>query len=375
MPPAPYPDFRWFFRTLRVVPVVAVAALAGGAIGGFSVFAIDVALTAPPNHGVPPEPGSKLASATTDDNAAVSTTPQSLHPQSSAVQTSTPQSPTPMRTFDAATPAAKAAVPAAAIATATETPTTETPTPAAPARSAADSSAALTSNLAAVSESTAVSAQNVSSAQPTAAAMRSTPSGTINGAITVVHPQTDAANEQQPQPQRLSWPDALSREQPRTGVQPETITAERPGEPNTTAKTSTVATSTVESAANSAPMLGAKPDTIRRHVAVKRALPPTERSGEASLAHGRPIYDDYSRDNDRSAEDGTRTKYRTAEPQPDTRRQSPAADVARSGDRDDRRLYDHDRSDQRDDDDSQDALPPQPPPLPFFGLFGGGDRD
>ncbi|MGC1777258.1 MAG: hypothetical protein WBB34_04875 [Xanthobacteraceae bacterium] len=120
-------------------------------------------------------------------------------------------------------------------------------------------------------------------------------------------------------------------------------------------------------------MLGAKPDTIRRHLAVKRALPPTERSGEASLAHGRPIYDDYSRDNDRSAEDGTRTKYRTAEPQPDTRRQPPPADVARSGDRDDRRLYD--RSDQGDDDDSQDALPPQPPPLPFFGLFGGGDRD
>lgn len=56
MPPAPYPDFRWFFRTLRVLPVVAVAALAGGIIGGFSVFAIDLALTAPPNHGIPPSP-------------------------------------------------------------------------------------------------------------------------------------------------------------------------------------------------------------------------------------------------------------------------------------------------------------------------------
>ena len=35
MPPAAYPDFRWFFRTLRVLPVVAVAALAGGIIGGW----------------------------------------------------------------------------------------------------------------------------------------------------------------------------------------------------------------------------------------------------------------------------------------------------------------------------------------------------
>ena len=50
MPPAPYPDFRWFFRSLRALPVVAIAALVGGIIGGFSVFALDLALTTPPNH-------------------------------------------------------------------------------------------------------------------------------------------------------------------------------------------------------------------------------------------------------------------------------------------------------------------------------------
>src|ERR1700749_3535043 len=77
-------DFRWFLRTVRVLPVVAVAALAGGVIGGFSIFAINLSLTAPPNRGVPPEPGSKLAGATAR-NAAV-------------------PSPTPIRTFDAALP-------------------------------------------------------------------------------------------------------------------------------------------------------------------------------------------------------------------------------------------------------------------------------
>lgn len=52
MPPARFPDFRWFFRTVRVLPLVAVATLAGGIIGGFSVFAIDLALTAPLNHDI-----------------------------------------------------------------------------------------------------------------------------------------------------------------------------------------------------------------------------------------------------------------------------------------------------------------------------------
>jgi hypothetical protein len=57
MRPAPYPDFRWFFRSLRALPIVAIAALVGGIIGGFSVFALDLALTTPPNHEVGAEVG------------------------------------------------------------------------------------------------------------------------------------------------------------------------------------------------------------------------------------------------------------------------------------------------------------------------------
>ncbi len=45
MSPAPYPDFRWLLRPLRALPIVAIAALVGGMIGGFSVFALDLALT------------------------------------------------------------------------------------------------------------------------------------------------------------------------------------------------------------------------------------------------------------------------------------------------------------------------------------------
>ena len=51
MPPAPYPDFRWVFHSVRILPVVAIAALVGGAIGGFSVFAIDLAIS-PLRHDV-----------------------------------------------------------------------------------------------------------------------------------------------------------------------------------------------------------------------------------------------------------------------------------------------------------------------------------
>lgn len=152
MPPAPYPNFRWFFRTVRVLPVVAVAALAGGIIGGFSVFAIDLALTAPPNHNIPAEPGSKLARETVNDNASAS--------------------PAPMRTFDDAAPTVAAAVPTAAP----------------PIVSNA--------NMPAVSEPAPVSAHDVSPTQPVAAAMTATQSDPTSAAITVVHPQTTLSAEQ-----------------------------------------------------------------------------------------------------------------------------------------------------------------------------------
>jgi hypothetical protein len=45
MPLTGYPDVNWFMRAARVLPAVAVAALVGGLIGGFSIYAIDSALT------------------------------------------------------------------------------------------------------------------------------------------------------------------------------------------------------------------------------------------------------------------------------------------------------------------------------------------
>ncbi len=57
MLPASRPDFRWFFRTVRVLPVIGIAALVGGMIGGFSVFAIDLALSPAPSHDVRADAG------------------------------------------------------------------------------------------------------------------------------------------------------------------------------------------------------------------------------------------------------------------------------------------------------------------------------
>jgi hypothetical protein len=45
MPLAAYPDLSWLIRAVRILPVVAVAATLGGIIGGFTIFAIDSALT------------------------------------------------------------------------------------------------------------------------------------------------------------------------------------------------------------------------------------------------------------------------------------------------------------------------------------------
>jgi hypothetical protein len=45
MPLAAYSDLSWLIRAVRVLPVVAVAATVGGIIGGFTIFAIDSALT------------------------------------------------------------------------------------------------------------------------------------------------------------------------------------------------------------------------------------------------------------------------------------------------------------------------------------------
>lgn len=93
MPLAAHPDSGWLIRTLRIFPVVAVAALAGGAMGGFIVFAVNDALTPPPRPDlstegpsaaapVPPKPIAIVGGATPDASA-----------KASAPQLSTPEEP------------------------------------------------------------------------------------------------------------------------------------------------------------------------------------------------------------------------------------------------------------------------------------------
>jgi hypothetical protein len=342
MPPAPFPDFRWFFRIVRVLPVVAVAALAGGIIGGFSVFAIDLALTAPPNHGSPAEPGSKLASKAVNNNVAAS--------------------PAPMRTFDPATPTVAAA--------ASPTPA---PAPAAP--------------MPAGSVPAPGSGHDVSPAQPVAAAKTSTQSAATNEAITVVHPQTTLSAEQSQgtvavaPSARTSWPDALSREHnaapsetpapaPQIVNQAVTPAASRPQ----AVEAASAATAPQPATVQTPQKPETKAQTIKRRVAIKRPRPPNERADETSSDNARPLYDDYSRHEGRQDE-ADRAEHRAARPQYSERR-APPVDIERSSDRTDGPLYD--RSDDRGDDDNGDALPAQPPPppapLPFFGLFGGGNN-
>ena len=47
MPLAAYPGESFFIRAVRVLPVIAIAAAVGGIIGGFTVYAVDSALTWP----------------------------------------------------------------------------------------------------------------------------------------------------------------------------------------------------------------------------------------------------------------------------------------------------------------------------------------
>jgi len=53
-----YSDVNWFLQAARVVPVIAGAALLGGMIGGFAMFAIDSALTWGPVS--PPQPEARV---------------------------------------------------------------------------------------------------------------------------------------------------------------------------------------------------------------------------------------------------------------------------------------------------------------------------
>jgi hypothetical protein len=97
-------DVSWFLRAVRVVPVIAGAALLGGMIGGFAIYAIDSALTW--------EPVSQSRPEARADNAASAVNPQTTKPvrivggaipDPSAGMSAPP--PAPQQQHNAATPA------------------------------------------------------------------------------------------------------------------------------------------------------------------------------------------------------------------------------------------------------------------------------
>jgi len=95
MPLAAYPDSGWFIRTLRIFPVVAIAACAGGVIGGYIVFAIDGALTPPPadDHATAaaiPAKSIAIVRGATPDPSAKTSAPQPSAPQPPALQALAP---------------------------------------------------------------------------------------------------------------------------------------------------------------------------------------------------------------------------------------------------------------------------------------------
>ena len=69
-----YFDVSWFLRAARVLPVIAGAALLGGVIGGFAVFAIDSALTWEPLTREPVSPPRPDARADSQTSAVVAQT-------------------------------------------------------------------------------------------------------------------------------------------------------------------------------------------------------------------------------------------------------------------------------------------------------------
>jgi hypothetical protein len=80
-----YFDVSWFLRAARVLPVIAGAALLGGVIGGFAVFAIDSALTWEPLTREPVSPPRPDARADSQTSAVVAQTKPVRHPAADAL--------------------------------------------------------------------------------------------------------------------------------------------------------------------------------------------------------------------------------------------------------------------------------------------------
>ena len=317
-------DFSWFSRSVRVMPVIAVAALVGGAIGGFSVFAVDTALTALPqeqNGAVAAKPA-QTADATKALPWAASSQPDAGSPQTAS---------NPIRTIDGPASASAPVVASVAAPSTAAGPQQAQTAPTAPA-----------------------STQLQTQAQPAPA---------------VPGPQTP-------------WPDALSRSQPAAPAATEAATPPPgPAAPvvsdarandngGSTNGASTAAKPPVAPHSGSATAGTAKTQPAKRRVIVSRKEPPmpatSNNAGDAWASRERPVYDYYGDAGDRYDQDARRPRIGYGAPYDNTRNARNAMPNTRPYAR---RVIDN--SDQVYPVRGAAPLPPPPPPPSFFGgLFG-----
>lgn len=343
MSPAPFPDFRWVFRAL---PVVAIAALVGGAIGGFSVFAIDLA-TAPTRHddqtaqtktGGPPKVSENMAAPNVDVSAHAPAAGTSAPPPAQGSFAPHQQASGPEE------PSAPASAQAPQIAVTPPLPEPQKVWPDALSRRHQE----------------AQSTSNAATAEPASA-------------TAALAPEKPVAHEQAA-PERSAATAAPAAEKP---VVREQVAPERSAATAAPARAKPVAHEQAPPERSAAtPGVATKPAPAKPHVVSKRRARAMENAAAESPRNRRSVYDYYGREDRRVTSDTDADEARDGYARP--RRElgqnghgkNAAPPVEESEDRPVMRRVQ--RSDMDDDDDD---VPPQPAPPPlFFGLFGFGDR-
>ncbi|HUI15237.1 MAG TPA: hypothetical protein VL048_17405 [Xanthobacteraceae bacterium] len=380
MPPAPYPDFRWFFRSLRALPIVALAALAGGIIGGFSVFALDLALTAPPSHRVSAEVGKITAEKAASSAATVP-----------AAGTSAP--PAPEQAAARSGPPATGLAPQGGEKTqAQEAQAQETHAQIAPQPQNVPHIAVtppLTPQQATWPDALSHEHKAAPAAVAPSAALPTTAAST-GAASVALQPKAASSGEppRETQPSQAAQAADSGLDQPsKIELARKAMPPKRPSavKPDSEGAVSEAAPRQVRSSSNQPVKneLAHKPIPAKRQVTVTRNGERTPSEGmEASARNGRSLYDSYGRSDagprharvryqysnsdarsDRSGSPDARARYRSVDRRFSDRSQGADDDDDRSGDG------------YAEDSDRDGAMPPQPAPPPlFFGLFGGGDR-
>jgi hypothetical protein len=362
MAPAPYPDFRWLFRSLRTLPIIAIAALVGGIIGGFSVFAIDLAVTAPPSH----DAGSAAGKITAEKAA---------NPAATAPAAGTSAPPVPEHAAAQIKPAGG---------TAASEPDLKQPGQPAQAQDAPQPRAQTAPSIAVTPPLTAQQATwpdalsrrhnpPATAAAPSAtAASAAAPAVSQQADSQPVAPQRAAAAPGKAPPAQAAPAGNASAAQP-----VKSQLARKPIPPKRYITVKRNAERAANDDADAAPRVDfgqrAKTEFARKPVAPQRQPTGTRNtrrtagdSAEASARYGRRVYDSYGRADEARAPDA-RARYEYSN-KPDYSRR----DYSRR-----ERADDDDRSADGyvEDSDRGDTMPPRPaaPPL-FFGLFGFGDR-